>query len=69
MNSVFFLSLCFLFKGSLNIPGIQMFDDWSCTVLVRNRTCCENIAHHRFQSISVTLYKAAVRNNKYNPSS
>jgi len=40
MNSVFFFKdFVFRIKRILKYPWIQMFADWSCTVLVHNRTC------------------------------
>ena len=57
--SLFLKILCFISKGSLNIPEyrclligrvlhlytIQMFADWSCTALVHNKHAVENIAY------------------------
>ena len=54
--SLFFEDFVFRIQRILKYPWIQMFADWSCTVLVHNRTCCVKYRiSHRFQSISVTL--------------
>ena len=58
MNSVFFLKiLCFVSKGSLNIPELQMFADWLCKVLLQNRTCC---GKYRIFQLIIDLFNSLI---------
>ena len=53
--SLFSKILCFLFKGSLNIPEYRCLLIGRVQYLYTLEHAVENIANHRFQSISVTL--------------
>ena len=57
MNSFFFVVEDFVFisKGSLNIPEYRCLLIGRLQYLYIIEHAVENIAHHRFQSISVTL--------------
>ena len=53
--SRFLKILCFVSKGSLNIPEYRCLLIGRVQYLYTIEHAVENIAHHRFQSISVTL--------------
>ena len=40
INIVYFLRFCISYSKILKYPWIQVSPDWSCTVLLHNRTCC-----------------------------
>ena len=51
--------LCFVSKGSLNIPEYRCLLIGCVQYLYTIEHAVENIAYHRFQSISVTLLSLA----------
>ena len=53
--SLFLKILCFVSKGSLNIPEYRCLMIGLVQYMYTNKHAVENIAYHRFQSISVTL--------------
>ena len=53
--SLFFEDFVFRIQRILKYPSIQMFADWSCIVLVHNRTCCRK--YHISQVIIYLCYK------------
>ena len=55
--------LCFLFKGSLNIPEYRGLLIGRVQYLYTIEHAMENIAYHRFQSISATLLSLDITNH------
>ena len=53
--SLFLKILCFVSKGSLNIPKYRCLLIGRVQYLYAIEHTVENVAYHRFQSISVTL--------------
>ena len=53
--SLFLIILCFVSKGSLNIPEYRSLLIGRVQYLYTVEHAVESIAYHRFQSISVTL--------------
>ena len=53
--SLFLKILCFVSKGSVNIPEYRCLLIGRVQYLYTIEHAVENIAYHRFQSISVTL--------------
>ena len=57
--SIFLKNLCFVSKGSLNIPEYRCLPIVRVQYLYTIEHAVEKIAYHRFQSISVSLLSLA----------
>ena len=64
--SLFLKILCFIFKGSLNIPEYRWLLIGRVQYLYTIEHAVGNITYHRFQSISVTLLSLVMPEFPYN---